>query len=45
MQTLTYLQQSIVRLNMIIILFVINPLPADKILDWSNLKQIAQDIL
>ena len=25
--------------------FTINPLPDDKILDWSRLKQIADDIL
>ena len=25
--------------------FFVNPLPDDKILDWSNLKQIADDIL
>ena len=26
-------------------LFFISPLPDDKILDWSKLKQIADDIL
>ena len=26
-------------------IMVINPLPEDKILDWSKLKQIADDIL
>ena len=26
-------------------LFLFNPLPDDKILDWSKLKQIADDIL
>ena len=25
--------------------FALNPLPDDKILDWSKLKQIADDIL
>ena len=27
------------------VLFVVNKLPYDKILDWSKLKQIADDIL
>ena len=36
---------SLITSNDIIIIILINPLPDDKILDWSKLKQIADDIL
>ena len=32
-------------MRMIVNITVISPLPDDKILDWSKLKQIADDIL